>query len=372
MVILTADAGAGHRRAAEAVAAALQQRHGADCVVEVANPLNSQRVLPWLRGTQGQHDHFSRELRAVYGRAWHASCARPATAILSGGLRLLLESALSDMLKRQRPDVVVSTYPLYQPGLDALLAYGHGRPWLTVVTDWGPVHPLWFARTTNCCLVATERTRAQALANGLPPEKVVVTGVPVDPGLAEDTRRAAAIRAELGWQPELTTVLAVGGPRVAGFLDTVCAVDRSDLPLQLAIVAGGDDDLFALLQRCDWQKPAHVYNWVDNLPALMRAADCVMGKAGGLLIAEALACGRPLVLVDRLPDQEMGNAATVVQSGVGELALEPGEAANTLRRWLAEGGRGLAERARRARAIGRPEAAYAVADRVWQAAQGRP
>jgi UDP-N-acetylglucosamine:LPS N-acetylglucosamine transferase len=101
----------------------------------------------------------------------------------------------------------------------------------------------------------------------------------------------------------------------------------------------------------------------------MRAADCLLCKSGGLIITEALACGLPLLLVDRLPDQEVGNAEMVVLSGAGELVLSPDGVVNTLKRWLANGGHELAGCARRARAVGRPRAAYDVAERVWQATQ---
>jgi len=40
-----------------------------------------------------------------------------------------------------------------------------------------------------------------------------------------------------------------------------------------------------------------LYNFVTNMATLMRAADCVMGKVGGLTVTEALACRLPLILI---------------------------------------------------------------------------
>jgi UDP-N-acetylglucosamine:LPS N-acetylglucosamine transferase len=280
----------------------------------------------------------------------------------------MLAPALQSILRRHCPDAVVTTYPLYHPGLSQLLA-ARRVPLITVVTDLGSVHPLWFSRPAEACLVATQTVRQQAIACGLPPDRVHITGVPVDPRLAGAHRPAAASREELGWRPDRPVLLAVGGRRVLGFVESVRAVDRSGAPLQLAIVAGGDDELYARLGRADWSLPAHVYNWVDDLPRLMRAADGLLCKAGGLIVSEALACGLPLLLVDRLPDQEMGNAEFVMQSGAGELALNPDAAASAVWRWFGQGGQVLAQRTQKARAVGRPRAAYDAAEHVWQAAQ---
>jgi UDP-N-acetylglucosamine:LPS N-acetylglucosamine transferase len=178
------------------------------------------------------------------------------------------------------------------------------------------------------------------------------------------------MRAALGWAPDLPAVLAVGSKRVQHLPDFLRVVNHSALPVQLAVVAGGDDDLYAELRHVVWHLPTHLYNWVAEMPTLMQAADCVLSKAGGLIIAETLACGLPLLLVDVLPAQEKGNVDIVVQSGAGELALTPTDALETLYHWLADDGALLRQRAANARAVGRPRAAFEIAERVMSQWQG--
>ena len=115
-----------------------------------------------------------------------------------------------------------------------------------------------------------------------------------------------------------------------------------------------------------------MYGFGENLPTMMRAADCVLCKAGGLIVTEALACGLPLLLVDVLPGQETGNAAHVVASGTGQRCDGAIEALETLCHWLDRGGALLAERTRNARRLGRPRAAYDVAELAWTAAGWDP
>jgi UDP-N-acetylglucosamine:LPS N-acetylglucosamine transferase len=80
----------------------------------------------------------------------------------------------------------------------------------------------------------------------------------------------------------------------------------------MIVVAGGDDDQYMRYQQSEWHVPTRIYNFVDNMPQFMHAADGIICKAGGLIVTESLACGLPLLLVDVLPGQEEGNADLVV------------------------------------------------------------
>jgi 1,2-diacylglycerol 3-beta-galactosyltransferase len=214
--------------------------------------------------------------------------------------------------------------------------------------------------------------RQLAIDDGLAPEKVQITGLPVQPLLSQENRDPAAIRAELGWRPDPKTALAVGSKRVEHLEDMLHVLNHSRLPLQLAVVAGGDDELYHRLQSVEWHMPAHIYNLVKNMPTLMHASDCIICKAGGLIVSESLACGLPLLLIDVIPGQELGNANYVVEGGAGELASTPVGALESIFHWLDRGGELLATRAQNARRLGRPRAAYEVAERVWAAAERGP
>ncbi len=88
----------------------------------------------------------------------------------------------------------------------------------------------------------------------------------------------------------------------------------------------------------------------------MDAADLVVSKPGGLTMAECLAKGKPVILMDPIPGQEQRNAETLLEAGCAVRAFDPDEAlwkANTL---LADPAR-LAGLADRSRAFGRPRAA---------------
>lgn len=119
----------------------------------------------------------------------------------------------------------------------------------------------------------------------------------------------------------------------------------------------------------DWHRKAYIYNYVDRMPLFMRAADFIIGKAGGLTVTESLACGLPYLLVDVTPGQEIGNAKYLVQHGAGELANKPVDALEILFHWLERDHRLLNERARCAAELGKPNSAAHAAELAWQAAE---
>jgi 1,2-diacylglycerol 3-beta-galactosyltransferase len=369
ILILTADAGFGHRSAAKAVAAALQEKYGDRCEVEIVNPLDDRRAPFLLRDSQADYDRLVRSVPELYRFGYDASDTTVTTAIIESALILLLFEVMLDLVRSFHPDAFLITYPLYQPPLEAVFTLrGEDIPMLTVVTDLANVHRVWFSRAVDACLVPTSIVASQALSYGLSTEQVQVTGIPINPEAYQDPRSRAELRRDLGWQEDLLTILAVGSRRVDRLLDTLNVFNHFGRPLQLAVVAGNDHDLYEELRKIEWHVPAHLYEFVPNVPLFMRAADCVVCKAGGLIVTESLAAGSPLMLIDIIPGQETGNGEYVISGGAGDLARSDMEVLETMSHWLMDGEALLKERARAAAELGRPMAAYTVADQLFQAA----
>ncbi len=373
VLILTADAGFGHRSAANAVAAALQQTRGEECVIDVVNPLDDPRAPALLRNSQSDYDRIARDMPDLYKFGYEVSEATVPLALLERTLRVMLYVVMRDVVRRYQPDAIVTTYPLFQAPLGAVYRISKRYiPLITVVTDLATVHRIWFSEDADLTLVPTSIVRDLAIASGLPPDRVEITGIPVHPRLSEETRDKAAIRQELGWHVDLTTILAVGSKRVGNLSGVLHVLNHSGYSIQLVTVAGGDDKQYQQLQQTEWHVPVHVYNFVENMPTLMHAADAIICKAGGLIVTESLACGLPLMLIDVIPGQETGNAEFVLNGGAGDLAHEPSEALEIACHWLEHGGQQLAHRAEMARGLGRPRAAFDIANRAWLAAQRGP
>ena len=103
-----------------------------------------------------------------------------------------------------------------------------------------------------------------------------------------------------------------------------------------------------------------VVGWADDVASLMRAADLLITKPGGVTISEAALCGLPAVLFDSLPGPEERNAARLASSGAALISRGGEETAAAAISLLRD------EPARRAmslkaRQLARPYAAFNIA-----------
>jgi len=313
-----------------------------------------------------------RKIPDYYKFQYHFSEGAIPVAIVEKALVLLLINVIQDLFRNFKPDVVLVTNSMFLAPLSAYNALlKKPVPFLTVITDLTNVHPIWFNQGAEFCLVPTQETYEQALREKFLPEKVRVTGIPVNPEILREKRTPGEIRAAFGWKPELTTALIVGSKRVRNLLRVVHVLNHSGFSFQMVIVAGGDHELYDKLKAINWHIPTHLYDYTDQIPAFLRASNLVITKAGGLIVSESMASGLPLLLVDVILGQEEGNADYVIRNGVGKLAGTPDDALEILCHWLENDGHSLVECARISYSLGRPVAAYEAADLAfWIAEQG--
>jgi 1,2-diacylglycerol 3-beta-galactosyltransferase len=284
----------------------------------------------------------------------------------------MLINAIREIIRETQPDVIVCTYSSYQNSLNVIFDLEKIHiPVLTVVTDLATVNRLWFHPVADVCVVPTEAVYDLAIKAGLPAEKVEIIGIPVRPDLMKGTHDQAAIRKSLGWREDLFTVLAIGSKRVEHLYDALSVLNHSGFPLQLVIASGGDEEFYERCQDTEWHVETHVYNFVTEMGTFMRGADCVLGKAGGLTVSESLASGLPMILVDVIPGQEIGNAEHVVSGNAGVLANDPTEVLEAMAHWLEKDRLHYHQQAQNARRLGRPRAAFDIAERIWALAVSR-
>lgn len=373
IMILSADVGFGHRSASNAIAAALQEQHPDDCRIEILNPYQDSRLPKFLQKSGPNYDRMVSQMPGLYKLQYQVSGGELSSVVMQNAVAALATNVLADILQTHQPDAIITPYPLFQGALEAAFIENKCEvPFLTIVTDHAPVTHMWFHKAANWCLVPSPQVRQQAIEFGLAPEKVKVTGIPVHPDLVNEKRSPAEVRAELGWEPERRTLLAVGSKRVKHMMRLLHELNHSGLPLQFALVAGGDDRLYQRFQGVEWHVPVQIYNFVDNMPTLMHASDVIACKAGGLIVTESLACGLPILLTDYIEGQETSNLRYVVDGSAGALVEKPLEGLETLFHWLADDGKLLEKISQNAKRLSYPKAAYDVAQIAWQAAVHGP
>lgn len=364
ILILTADAGLGHRRAAEAIDAALSNRYGEAAVTRLVNPLTLADAPGFIQKLEESYSDHVVEDRNLYRLSYHALDLPVISEITIQVMSRVLDDLMQQLITEFRPHVIVTTYPAYaQPCIKAIEDLERATPVAVAVTDLTNVQSIWYSADAALHFAPTEAIRQQAIENGIPPDRVQVTGLPVDPAFAQETRSRMALRRELGWQTDLPVGLVVASPRTSQMNNIVRVLDAAQMELQLAVVCGGDHNLYRQLQNQKWRGNVHLYDWVDEMPPLMKAADFMVSKAGGLIVSEALACGLPLIISEALPGQEVGNVQHVIDHSAGAWAPGPLEVLSTIHQWLRDEAQ-LKQVRQNAERLGQPEAADTIARRI--------
>ena len=99
VLILTADAGFGHRSAANAIAAAMDLKHGAECECTILNPLDDKRAPFFLRDQATDYDRLVHSAPELYRLGYEASDNDFPTQVMESALTLALYEIMRDMVK---------------------------------------------------------------------------------------------------------------------------------------------------------------------------------------------------------------------------------------------------------------------------------
>lgn len=369
ILILTSDAGFGHRSAAKAVEAAFKVVDS-NLEVSIANPVQDPDLPDLIKQLETGYDNVVTDDPTLYQLAYAATDAPVVAKLMQDVATTALNRAMRKVVLGYEPDIIVTTYPAYtQAAMKVAKELRKPAPVDVVVTDLVNVHSLWFHSGAALTFVPTGHVYRQALDQGLQKSQVQLTGLPVNPNIYLEKRNKKEIRRELGWDENQVTGLIVGSARSGQTANIATLLDRSGLGIQVAAVAGGDREAEESLRAIDWKGKVHVYGFVSNMHELMRAADFIVCKAGGLIVTESLASGLALILYEALPGQEVGNVRYVVESGAGVWSPGAIGVLTSAYSWLAKD-RNELEKCREAAArVGKPRSALDVADRVLKQIQ---
>jgi processive 1,2-diacylglycerol beta-glucosyltransferase len=360
ILLFYAEAGAGHRRAAEAVAQSLIER---DTVVSLIDAMRLTHPLfraVYRGGGLGLITHLPR----LYHLAYTMSDQPAIDRVLRGPRyhsQQLSTRALFHTIESFQPDLIVSTHFLPSELCAGWRRSGRLRvPLWTIVTDFDP-HCVWQHAGTDHYCVPTDKARTRLVEDGIDPAIIEVTGIPIGRGFAPLPDRAAAAR-RLNLDPDRSTVLIMGGGLGVGALDAVArALLSHPLDAPIVFITGSNH---ALRRRLKAMSRAWIVRgFVNNMPDWLAVADVAISKAGGLAGSELLAAGVPMIIPRVLTGHEDRNAEYLASTGAALLVDSAAEALAQADRLLHEPQSREALRGQ-ARQAARPHAAALIAEHV--------
>ncbi len=367
VLLLSARVGAGHKRAADAIAASIRQI-SPETAVEHWDALEYSNVI------------FRNSFLAAYSilvnrcptlwRKIYEDTERKAAGCGMG--RLSARSShfhAGHLLRSMRafaPDRIICTH--FMPA--EVMAIERRKKRLNaklsvVLTDY-EIHPVWIQAGVDSYFVATPGMEHNLRAKGVGKAGITVSGIPLFPQFSQEAMPKVLARQNLGLEAERPTVLLAFGGLGWEALDRIAVVLIAAFPeVRFLAVAGSNKKMLTLLQGMARSSMGHItpYGYVSNMHELMYASDLIVTKCGGLTASECLAVGLPMVIFNPIPGQEERNADYLLAGGMAARAHSISDLVYNIKALLAEPDR-LPRMSRAAHAMAHPHAAQKVAEAI--------
>ncbi len=316
VLIISAGAGTGHIKAAEA----LEKSFAADGrVAEVINNDALQYTNKLFR------DFYSSFYTSLVRSApnflgwWYKTSDEPwYTDSMRHMIDRLNTKPLVRFIREFDPHITVCTHYMPAGIISHLIASQQLQARLSIVVTDLDFHAMWLSRAFHRYFVAIDETKAHLEMLGIPSERITVSGIPIDPVFQLPINRAEE-RLRLGLHPEKPVLLLSAGAFGVG--PTEFMVERMlnlSSDAQTVIVCGHNDELKQrILQLVDSRSARFkVLGYTDEMHKLMKMADIFIGKPGGMTTSEAIACGLPICVVSPIPGQEERNSDHLLEEGI--------------------------------------------------------
>ncbi|HET8922907.1 MAG TPA: glycosyltransferase [Candidatus Acidoferrum sp.] len=366
VLLLSATSGAGHVRAAQALEKAFAAR--GDCLVEHIDALQ----------------HVSKLFQRVYDKAYISVVRRApeVMGVLYDGTdqpwrhprrRLALDRLntrpMIRLLKRIQPDLCVATHFLPAEIIAWLIAKHKLRAHNAIVVTDYDVHAMWLCRTVDRYYLAIDEAGEYLARIGVPRQKLLVTGIPIDPLFAAPVNRSET-RQQLNLDAQATLILiSAGGYGIGPVEQLVKDLLALQRPWQIVAIAGKSEKTRKRLEGVAKEAGSLPsgsprlcpVGFTTEIDKYMAAADLMVGKPGGLTTSEALARALPMALIEPIPGQEERNADHLLEAGAAIRCNNLPAAAWKIETVLVDPVR-LEQMRQAARSLSRPGAAAAIAE----------
>ena len=233
----------------------------------------------------------------------------------------------------------------------------------SIVTDF-EAHALWMDDCVDLYCVAAEETKARLVARGAAKDRVIATGIPISKRFSKEID-GKKVRRQLGVRDDLPIILVLSGgfgmgpvPEILQQLNAVSA------PFQAVVVTGRNAELRATLAAVDRKYPCTILGYASNMHELMAASDLIVSKPGGLTSSEALALGKPLLILNPIPGQEAANSDFLLERGAAVKINRVEDLPFRVEQLL--GSSKLAQMTGAALSLGRPQAAATICQQVME------
>ncbi len=313
ILIVYATAGAGHRRAAEAIYHGFKASNSPHDVVLVDSLGHTN--LFFKKTYSGVYTFLITSLPSVWGFFFgmlDIPFLRPLVRIVRRIYNFTNAYGFHQYLQKENFDYIISTHFLGNEVAAALKRKGQiSSRIISVVTDFD-VHSIWLAEGIDFYTVATDWTARKIISMGIQKEQVIVTGIPTHDNFSQP-KNVAQLRAKMHMKEGRFTVLIATGSFGIGPIEEILYQIKD---FQVAVICGHNKNLYERLKGLG-SDSVKILALVNNMDEMMGLADVMITKPGGLSISEALVSNLPMIFFNAIPGQEANNVKVLATYGVG-------------------------------------------------------
>ncbi len=367
ILILSASAGAGHVRAADALLQVCRAHPGIGEVQHWDMLKYTTRLFRHIY-SQVYLDLINKAPRMLgwiydtFDTPWRNEKMRLAFEKFNAGPFLKAAMAFA-------PDHIICTH--FTPASLIGWLYEKGKipvkPAI-VVTDYD-CHAMWLNRTYQQYFVLLDETREFLAQMGIDPARITMSGIPIDPVFMKFKPRDAVCR-KLELAGNMFTILVSAGGYGVGPVEALLTeLLKLTRPVQIVVIAGRSEELKAHLDQIAARQNRNSsirlipVGFTTLMDEYMAAADLLLGKPGGLTTSEAMARNLPLCIVNPIPGQEERNSAHLLELGVAIRGNNLPTLAYKIQKLIDDPQR-LAQMRQNTRLLAHPEAAETIVNTV--------
>ncbi|WP_339319599.1 glycosyltransferase [Paenibacillus sp. FSL R10-2734] len=316
VLIVTSAFGDGHMKVAEAIEHSFRRRGikriiTLDLFAEVHPSLNELSRRFYLNST-GYTQEF-------YGLVYTMTSKMKPDHIMGRLIHSLGKRKVQRIIDEIRPDIIIHTFP-YLAAAELATETRSRIPLFTVMTDY-VVHGRWLHPQTTKYSIATESMRAALLSAGIAEEKLVVSGIPIREAFEQTQDREALMRKHGLDGNRRYLLLAAGAYGVLSDISNLIKRVLLQSSIDLIVICGNNHKLRAATEEIFQGNPrVHILGYTEEMQELMCISSCLLTKAGGITLTEAMAQALPVIVYRPLPGQEAGNAEWLSKHNLIEIA----------------------------------------------------
>lgn len=329
VLILTASYGNGHIQASHAIQQqfikqGIEQATVIDLMKEGHPLLNKITTSLYKKSPQS-----SRIGLDYYGWSYYLTRETKHTALFNRSMQILGKKKLMQVIGQVRPDAVVNAFPF---GAAPEVCCSLGIQNYTIITDYA-LHSTWIHPNVDKYYVATEELKQDIISRGFAKERVEVSGIPIRKEFDETLFNGSSFLRKSG---KKTILMMAADSGAVSYIEEMLQA-LLHLPYCRVIVVCGRNE--KLRQKLEMQFAAFrnlkVLGYVDRIHELMASSSCIITKAGGLTLTEAIAMRLPIFIYKPYAGQERENALYLMSRGVASVAHQVEELTEQIQYLLA-------------------------------------